>query len=326
MWLETLAGAVSVGTGGPLYRGEAREAEPRPYPFMTGYESLARVVRVGENVTNVRVGERVVSTYGHRTAACVPANGLMPVPDDVPDDNVPNEIALLAILSNDSSQGVGKLNLNHNDAVLVTGAGTIGLLTLHRLRWLGFRNVDVLEPLPARRDLALELGARAVFSPETLPDDARYDAGVECSSHQAAFAALQRHLQPNGQVCVLSDGNLEPLTLLPEFHARELRVVASSDGEGYPGHAAAFFRYWRETRTPLAELFTLRVKAEDLTEVFAGMLEDPPSKFSCRTEACQSFKARAARVAISCLSRCLAVAAFLSFSVRALPACSGEPK
>ena len=271
--METLAGAVSVGTEGPLNRGDVREAEPRPYPFMTGYESLARVVRVGEGVSNVRAGERVVSTYGHRTAACVPADGLMPVPDGIPD-----EIALLAVLSNDSSKGVGKLNLNKNDAVLVTGAGTIGLLALYRLHWLGFENVDVLEPLSARRDLALKLGARAVFSPETLPDEVRYDAGVECSSRQAAFAVLQRHLNPHGQICVLADGNLEPLVLLSEFHARELRIVASSDGNDYPGHAAAFFGYWLETRAPLDKLFTLRVMAEELPGVFAGVLEDPSLK------------------------------------------------
>lgn len=273
VWLETLAGAVSVGTEGPLYRGDAREAEPRPYPLMTGYESLARVVRVGAGVERVRVGERVVSSYGHRTAACVPARGLMRVPDDVPDD-----VALLAVLSNDSSKGVGKLHLGQNDAVLVAGAGAIGLLTLHRLRWLGLKNVDVLEPLPERRTLAAKLGARAVFSPDDLPEAARYAAGVECSSRQAAFAALQRHLEPHGQICVLADGNLEPLELLPEFHARELKIVASSDGEDYPGHAAAFFRYWRETRAPLGELFTVRVAAEALPEVFEGLLEHPPLK------------------------------------------------
>lgn len=133
VWLETLAGAVSVRTEAPLYRGSAREAEPRSYPFMSGYESLARVVRVGKNVENVQVGKRVVSTYGHRTAACVPTEGLMPVPDDVPDHT-----ALLAVLSNDLSKGVRKLALNRDSSVIIAGAGTIGLLTVHRLRWLGF--------------------------------------------------------------------------------------------------------------------------------------------------------------------------------------------
>ena len=170
---------------------------------MTGYESLARVVRVGDAV-KVRVGERVVATYGHRTAARVSAVNLMRVPEDIPD-----ETALLAILANDSSRGVGKLPLKAGDTVLITGAGTIGLLTLYRLRWLGYQ-VDVVEPEPARRKLALTLGARNAFSPDELKNE-RYAAGVECSSRQTAFAVLQRHLKPSSQVCILADGNIEPL-------------------------------------------------------------------------------------------------------------------
>lgn len=271
VWLSTLAGAVSVGTELALFRGDAREAEARPYPLMTGYESLGRVVAVGEGVTAVQLGTRVVATYGHRTGACVPAKNLMPVPDDIPD-----EIALLAVLSNDASRGVGKLRLNPDDPVLITGAGTIGLLALHRLRWLGL-TVDVVEPLAPRRALALSLGARSAFLPEALPE-LTYAAGVECSSVQAAFALLQRHLRPEGQLCVLADGNIEPLTLTPEFHSRELSVVASSDGQDYPGHARAFFNHWRETRAPLAGLFTWRVAASRLPEAFARMLVDAPVK------------------------------------------------
>ena len=268
--LETLAGSISVGTEGPLYRGDARGLSSPVYPLMTGYESLACVVRTGEDV-DVRVGEKVVSTYGHRTAACVSAAKLMRVPEDVPD-----EIALLAILANDSSKGVGKLPLKAGDTVLITGAGTIGLLALHRLRWLGYQ-VDVVEPEPSRRALALTLGARNVFSPDELKDEL-YAAGVECSSRQAAFATLQRHLQPGGRVCVLADGNLEPLVLLPEFHARELSVVASSAGEDYPGYAQAFFEYWRGTRAPLDELFTVRITAQELPETFERLSLDKPVK------------------------------------------------
>lgn len=272
VWLNTVAGAVSVGAEGPLYRGDARGAGARPYPRMTGYESLARVVAAGAGVTALEPGSRVVSTYGHRTAACVPAAGLMVVPDDVPD-----EVALLAILSNDAGKGVGKLKPGCEDSVLITGAGTIGLLALHRLRWLGFTRVDVVEPLESRRALARALGARATFPPEALTD-ASYAAGVECSSAQAAFAVLQRHVQPGGHICVLADGNLEPLILTPDFHTRELSVVASSDGEDYPGHAQAFFNHWRETKVPLDKLFTLRVSAGDLPKTFERMLTDPPLK------------------------------------------------
>lgn len=87
-------------------------------------------------------------------------------------------------------------------------------------------------------------------------------------------------MRATGQLCVLADGNLEPLTLTPEFHSRELSVIASSDGEDYPGHAAAFFTYWLGARAPLAKLFTLRVSAEDLPKAFERLfiLIDPPLK------------------------------------------------
>ncbi len=277
VWVKTLAGAVSVGTERPLYRGDARGAGARRYPLMTGYESLAEVVAVGERVSNsaagLNSGDRVVATYGHRTAACVRAESLMCVPE-----GVPNEVALLAVLANDASKGIGKLRLERDDAVLITGAGTIGLLALHRLRWLGFTDVDVVEPQALRRALATHLGARSVFAPGTLPAGATNAAGVECSSAQAAFATLQRQLTPGGQLCILADGNVEPLTLTPEFHALELSVVASSDGEDYPGHAAAFFAHWLVTRSPLEELFTQRVSARELPNTFERMLDDPPVK------------------------------------------------
>jgi len=213
----------------------------------------------------------VVATYGHRTAARVRADGLMRVPEGVPD-----EVALLAVLLNDAGKGVGKLRLNPEDAVLITGAGTLGLLALHRLRWLGFANVDVVEPVVSRRELALELGARRLHAGRAEPR--RLRGGVECSSRQTAFAQLQRHVRPGGRLCILADGNLEPLTLEPEFHTRELLVVASSDGEDYPGHAEAFFAYWLRAQAPLAKLFTWRISAGDLPETFERMLADPPLK------------------------------------------------
>lgn len=271
MWLETLAGAVSIGTELPLFRGDVRRTEAPSYPLMTGYESLARVVELGEGVSGVRVGQRVLTTYGHRTAALLKASGVIPVPDAIPD-----EIALLAILSNDASKGIGKLSFTPSASVLITGAGTVGLLALHRLRWLGVSTVDVVEPLAPRRALALELGARAVFAPKDVPANVFYEVGVECAARAAAFSLLQQQMRHSAQLCVLSDGNLEPLVLESEFHERELRVVASSDGEDYPGHAAAFWGRWRETRAPLEALFEWRVTATGLATAFERAASGTP--------------------------------------------------
>lgn len=263
--VETLAGAVSVGSELPLYRGDERASRPTTYPRMTGYESLGLVRAAGAGVRTPAVGERIVATYGHRDAAIVPATKVIPAPPGLPD-----ELALLGILSCDVAKGIGKVGPSAAEPVLISGAGTIGLLTLWVLRAQGVRTVDVLEPLPERRALAEALGAAHAWAPDELPRD-DYAAGFECSSRDAAFARLQRALRRDGRICILADGNVEPLTLTPEFHARELAVVGSSDGLDYHAHARWFFARVQDGRSGLERLFDCRITAAELPATFARL-------------------------------------------------------
>ena len=261
--LETTSGAISVGAELPQYLGLARHAEPPRYPVMTGYESVGRVVAVGEAVERLRPGQRAFAFYGHRSAAVVPRGKAIPVPDDIPDD-----LALLAILSCDVMKGVRKLAPapERGEAALVSGGGLIGLLAAWTLAQLGVP-VDLVEPRAERRALAPALGVRRAYAPDDALD-AGYPLGVECSSRDAAFARLQARMARDGRVCVLSDGNLEPLTLAPEFHARELSIVGSSDGWDYHAHAAWFWPRARVDAGALTALYGWRVRADALPETF----------------------------------------------------------
>src|SRR6185437_12637494 len=69
--VETLAGAISVGTEIPHYLGQSRGIAKR-YPAMTGYESVARVLARGPEVVDIKPGDRIFSFYGHRTHAIIP--------------------------------------------------------------------------------------------------------------------------------------------------------------------------------------------------------------------------------------------------------------
>jgi alcohol dehydrogenase len=82
---------------------------------------------------------------------------------------------------------------------------------------------------------------------------------------------LQRKMVLGGRICVLADGNFEPLTLLPEFHTKELCIVGSSDGWDYAAHAAWFWEYLRQQSPPLDELFDVRIPASALPETFAAL-------------------------------------------------------
>src|SRR5215469_1600701 len=67
--IQTTTGAISIGTELPQYLGTNRSIVPPHYPRMTGYESVGRVVWCGAEVRDIKVGDRAVAFYGHRTQA-----------------------------------------------------------------------------------------------------------------------------------------------------------------------------------------------------------------------------------------------------------------
>jgi alcohol dehydrogenase len=263
--IETRAGAVSIGSELPLYLGKARSSKPATYPRMTGYESLGVVLACGSAVRSVQPDTRVVSFYGHRTHAVVDESKVIPVPDDVPDT-----LALLVILTCDAAKGVRKLTPPPEENILITGAGAMGLFTLFILHEYGCANVDVVEPRRERHALTSQLGARRVMIVrESTGSGESYSVGFECSSRNDAFALLQARLRLEGRICVIADGNLEPLTLTPAFHKKELRIIATSDGWDYHQHAVWYFDYLRRHTTTLAEVFQEEIASDDLLRWFA---------------------------------------------------------
>ena len=273
---QTLKGAISVGTELPLYRGTHRSSIPIAYPKMTGYESLARVVECGRAVQTVKEGDIIVSFYGHRTYAVLKETKLIPVPA-----HISERLALLSILGCDVTKGMTKLNVQPKERTLITGAGTIGLLTLFNLKARGVEAVDVVEPNPQRRELAAQLGASKVAGLEEMIEPGQiYKVGFECSSQNEAFRLLQGQMVQGGRLCILADGNLEPLVLSPHFHERELQVIGSSDGEDYQGYARWLFDQNSAMQVVLERLYELEVSADQLSQVFeqlAGM-KLPPLK------------------------------------------------
>jgi 2-desacetyl-2-hydroxyethyl bacteriochlorophyllide A dehydrogenase len=102
--------------------------------------------------------------------------------------------------------------------LLVSGAGPIGALVaavaLHR-----GHPVDVVEPAPARRRLAAELGA-AVVAPEDLPTfdmtqvdttaEVTYDAVIETSGKRVAMETAFQQLGRGGRLVLVGTGMEQP--------------------------------------------------------------------------------------------------------------------
>jgi len=265
--IETIAGAVSIGSEIPRFLGTSREAKGLDYPMMTGYESYGRITGVGKAVPEQLIGEKVVATYGHRTHAILPVNDVIFVPS-----RVPPPTALLTILTCDVAKGIRKLNIKPEDRVLISGAGAIGLMTIWLLRKYGVQTIHVLEIDKERCEKALELGATVANHPaeaQRWRDD--FEVGIECSNRDMAFQLLQEKMGRNGRICILSDGNLEPLTLSAHFHHKELTITGSSDGWDYQRHAIWFWQVVEDDHSLAEILFDITIPHSDLPKTFAKL-------------------------------------------------------
>jgi predicted dehydrogenase/threonine dehydrogenase-like Zn-dependent dehydrogenase len=125
-------------------------------PLPLGYCNVGRVMAAGGGVAGFEIGDRVVSNGKHAEAVSVPVNLSARVPDGVSDDE-----AAFTVLGAIALQGIRLVQPTLGEAVVVTGLGLIGLVTVQLLRAHGCRVLG-LDFDPAKLELARSLGAETV--------------------------------------------------------------------------------------------------------------------------------------------------------------------
>ncbi len=130
-----------------------------------GYSSAGTVIAVSEDISEIKVGERVACAgagyANHADVAFVPKNLCVKVPDNVDFKN-----ACFTTVGSIALQGVRNADLRVGENVVVVGLGLIGLITVQILKASGCRvfGIDLDE---AKVKLAKELGADVALSRST---------------------------------------------------------------------------------------------------------------------------------------------------------------
>lgn len=125
-------------------------------PLPMGYCNVGEVVEVGAGVTGFAVGDRVASNGKHAEMVAVPVNLCVKLPDGVSDEE-----AAFTVLGAIALQGIRLVQPTLGEAVVVTGLGLIGLVTVQLLRAQGCRVLG-LDFDPAKLELARQFGAEVV--------------------------------------------------------------------------------------------------------------------------------------------------------------------
>ena len=125
-------------------------------PLPLGYCNVGRVLKVGNSVSEFQEGDRVVTNGPHASVVSVSRNLSAKIPDEISDEE-----ASFTVLASIGLQGIRLAKPSLGEAVVVTGLGLIGLLTVQLLRAQGCRvlGIDFDEDKLA---LAREFGAETV--------------------------------------------------------------------------------------------------------------------------------------------------------------------
>ena len=181
---------------------------PGRYPQYPGYCGVGRVVARASDVAAPAEGARVLVYHGGHGSHCVlKAEGLVEVPEAAD----PLEASFMIIASM-SLQGVRKTRPELGESGMVIGQGLLGLFATQLMRLSGLLPVAALDLDPARRSLALELGADMALDPQDpdLEEVCRdrtqgrlFQAIVEVTGASSALPLALRLAARQGRVSLL---------------------------------------------------------------------------------------------------------------------------
>jgi 2-desacetyl-2-hydroxyethyl bacteriochlorophyllide A dehydrogenase len=305
--VRTLHSGISAGTELTLFRGsnpylaKAWDNERRifvpsnnswTYPMTSiGYEEVGEIVETGPGVTDLKIGDVVWGTWGHKSSHIGTADWARPrrMPEGVePLLGIFSQIGAIAL------NAIIDADLHIGETVAIFGQGAPGLMVTQLAKASGARVIAV-DKLASRVEMAQANGADVALNGSELDAPARIkeltgnlgaDVSIEITGHASALHDAIRATAYNSRVVVSGffQGEAKGLMLGEEFHHNRINLVCSQISGLNPrlDHRwnrmrldQTIMQLQAEGRLDLKPLITHRYKARDLQQAY-DLLEDRP--------------------------------------------------
>jgi len=160
--VKSLVTLISTGTeltmlSGDFPKGSVWDRITR-YPLTPGYSNCGEVKDIGKRVSDLKVGDRVVSDAPHGEYALVKGDLAVKIPEGISDEE-----ATFWNLSATVMNGVRLANIRLGESVVVVGAGILGQLACQYSRLCGGFPVMVVDLSEKRLEMAKKMGATATL-------------------------------------------------------------------------------------------------------------------------------------------------------------------
>jgi 2-desacetyl-2-hydroxyethyl bacteriochlorophyllide A dehydrogenase len=158
--------AISAGTEKANFTGQRntismKDDDEPTFPRTVGYSAAGTITALGEGVSDLAIGDKVI-VYGgkHQKIITIARGRVMKIPD-----RVTTREACMAYISIFPLAAIRKTRLEIGESALVMGLGILGVFAVQELRAAGAYPIIAADPIESRRKLALALGADYAFDP-----------------------------------------------------------------------------------------------------------------------------------------------------------------
>lgn len=231
---------VSCGTeranlmGHPNVAGGHKVDMEHYFPRSLGYSGAGVVEAVGKNVTHVKPGDRVTTSWGiHTEYRWFPHHQVRKIPD-----GVSFEDAALCHIATFPMAGVRKTKLEFGESAMTVGLGILGVMSVMFMKLAGAYPVIGVDPNPDRRTFAKQFGADFVLDPtaEDFPEQVRkltdgrmINAAVEVTGNGPALDRALDVMAEFGRVALLGCTRDSDFTIdyYKKIHAPGITLVGA---------------------------------------------------------------------------------------------------
>ncbi len=286
--------AISAGTECAWISGNSNNSG-QCFPFRPGYSATARIVKVGSEVKNFAVGDRVIAPWaGHRSYAILGTERIWGAVHKIEDDSISMKDASIAHIATFPMLGIRKLQVQMGESVMIAGLGILGQIAIQAARLSGAVPVLGCDYSEERRALAMKLGADMVFDPSEedfkekiykATDGAGVGKTVEVTGKAAALKQALGYTRRMGKIALLGctrvadcpidfyrDVHLTGITLIGA-HTQN-RPIRESRQDGWTDHDDydTILKYLATGRFNFKDLISTIVTPEECTETYNMLL------------------------------------------------------
>ncbi|MBQ8357669.1 MAG: zinc-binding alcohol dehydrogenase [Clostridia bacterium] len=264
------------------------------FPKSLGYCGVGRVLAVGSAVTGIAVGDRVLIYHGKHAKY-----NIRPEADvtKVKDDTVPSLDAAFVIIASMGLGGVRKLEIELGESAMVMGQGLLGIFATQFCRLNGANPVIAADLNPARRALALQLGADYAFDPSApnFVEQVKEATGgrgvcatVEVTGVSAAMKQALKCAAPMGRISLLGCTRVSDCAVdyYTQVHRPGVKLIGAHNFvrpkfESYPHHwthqddCKAILDMISAGRLQVAPIVSRVVSPVDAPEIYNQLCDDP---------------------------------------------------